>query len=94
MAMVRRYYGVPARRGAEVIYRGLQFPVVGRIISSDGSHLYLRIENGGRFGPLHPTWEMDYGDGRDYGAEMDARIRARNEAWRTQQTGSINAPRL
>lgn len=75
MASVRRFYGVPARRGVEVSFRGEPC----RVISSTGSHLYLRSErNGRRIGPCHPTWQMDYGDGRDYGAETDARIAAWN----------------
>lgn len=80
MASVRRNYGVPVKRGARVVYRGYSEPIAGRIISSTGSHLYLRRDdNGKRFGPLHPTSRMDYGDGRDYGAECDARIELWNE---------------
>ena len=80
MASVREFYGVPARRGARVTYRGYPEPVRGRIISSTGSHLYIRRDdNGRRFGPLHPTCAMDYGDGRDYGAEMDAIVAIRND---------------
>jgi hypothetical protein len=75
MESVRHFYGVPARRGATVTFTGYEEPVRGRIISSTGSHLYLRRDDDGRrFGPLHPTWEMDYGDGRDYTAETNARI--------------------
>ena len=79
MAAVRRFYGVPARRGTRVTYRGYENPLPGRIISSTGSHLYLCLDDGRRFGPCHPTWQMDYGDGRDYSAEMDARIEAFNK---------------
>lgn len=78
MASVRRFYGVPAYRGREVVFSGLEFPITARIVSSTGSHLYLRDDNGRRIGPCHPTWAMDYGDGRDYGAEMDVRIAAFN----------------
>ena len=81
MESVRRFYGVPAYRGREVTFNGYETPMRGRIISSTGSHLYLRLENGKRrFGPLHPTWQMDYGDGRDYTAETNARINAFNRA--------------
>lgn len=76
MASVRRAYGVPAYRGREVLFTGLKHPVIGRIISSTGSHLYLRDGNGRRIGPCHPTWAMDYRDGRDYAAEHDARLSA------------------
>jgi hypothetical protein len=80
MESVRRNYGVPARRGQRVVYRGYPQPIAGAILSSTGSHLWIRRDdNGRRFGPLHPTWRMDYGTGRDYGAECDAIIRLRNE---------------
>lgn len=80
MESVRRCYGVPAKRGARVTYRGYGTPLTGKIISSTGSHIYIRLDhNGKRFGPLHPTSEMDYGDGRDYGAECDAIIEIRND---------------
>jgi hypothetical protein len=74
MESVRRFYGVPAKRGATVIFSGMKHPVECRIISSTGSHLYLRDANGRRIGPCHPTWKMDYGDGHDYGVETNARI--------------------
>jgi hypothetical protein len=76
MATVRALYGVPAYRGREVVFGGFKHPVACRILSSTGSHLYLRDSNGRRIGPCHPTWAMDYGDGRDYGAEHDERIKA------------------
>ena len=79
MESVRRFYGVPAYRGREVTFTGCGLSLRGRIMSSTGSHLYLRLENGRRFGPLHPTWKMDYGDGRDYTAETNARIAAFNK---------------
>ena len=76
MESVRRFYGVPAYRGRAVQFRGIAHT----ILSSTGSHLWLRCSRTGqRVGPCHPTWAMDYGDGRDYGAETDARIRAFNE---------------
>ena len=74
MASVRRFYGVPAYRGRAVVFTGFKHPIAATIISSTGSHLYLRDANGRRIGPCHPTWAMDYGDGRDYGAETNARI--------------------
>lgn len=64
MASVRANYDVPAYRGREVIYSGLKHPMACRIISSTGSHLYLRDTNGRRIGPCHPTWAIDYRDGR------------------------------
>ncbi len=87
MASVRRNYGVPAFRGAIVTYHGRPFrPITGRIISCDGNYLYLRDEaTGRRIGPFHPTSEMDYGDGRDYSAEGDARI----DVWNDRLNGRI-----
>ena len=78
MESVRRNYGVPAFRGKEIVFRGTPPPITGRIISSTGSHLYIRTNDGRRFGPLHPTWAIDYGDGRDYTAECNAIIEIRN----------------
>lgn len=71
---VRQFYGVPARHGVRVTYRGYPAPAKGRLISCDGSHVWMRLDNGKRFGPLHPTSAMDYGDGRDYTAETNERI--------------------
>ena len=80
MDYIRNHYGVPAHRGQEVIFTGGKFPMAGRIISARGGHLYLRLNDGRRFGPLHPLWEMDYGDGIDHGARYDARVEAFNRA--------------
>lgn len=94
MASVRRYYGVPAYRGAEVIYRGYKHPMAGHIISCTGSHLYIRLHDGRRFGPLHPTSEMDYGDGRDYTAECNAVIEIKNEWLNGRLDGLTAAKRI
>ncbi len=86
MAMVRRHYGVPAFRGKLVTHLGYRRTLTGRIISCTGSYLYLRDEaTGRRIGPFHPTSEMDYGDGRDYSAECDARI----DVWNDRLNGRI-----
>ena len=57
---VRAYYGVPARRGARVIADGKP----GRITSGDGAHIRVRLDGEKRCRPWHPTWRMDYLDGR------------------------------
>jgi hypothetical protein len=62
MASLRRYYGVPAYRGREIVFTGLRQPVAGRIISARDHRLYIRTNDWRRFGPLHPTWEMEYVD--------------------------------
>ncbi len=66
MESVRRCYGVPAHKGRYVTFLGYAVPIKGRIISSTGSHLYIRRDGAPkeRIGPLHPTWKMDYHDGR------------------------------
>lgn len=60
MAYVRRYYGVPARRGRLVAYQDGYNLHLGRITSAP--HQYINI--GGR--PFHPTYELVYlaDDGR------------------------------
>jgi hypothetical protein len=60
MESLRRYYGVPAQRGREVVFTGQKFPVSGRILSARDHKLWIRTNDGRRFGPLHPTWEMRY----------------------------------
>jgi hypothetical protein len=65
MASVRRCYDVPAARGREVVLHFGSLPERATIISSTGSHLYVRLARSGRrFGPLHPCWKIDYLDGR------------------------------
>jgi hypothetical protein len=61
MAYTRWTYGVPAKRGADVIHLGCR----GKITSSQGRSIWIRFSEGpfaGRrpVGPYHPTWEMAY----------------------------------
>jgi len=63
MESVRAAYDVPAYRGRRITYLGMGGPLSGHIISSTGSHLYMRTDDGRRFGPLHPCWRIDYHDG-------------------------------
>lgn len=80
MASVARNYGVPAKRGARIVYHGYKQPIPGTVISCDGSHIYIRRDDTGRrFGPLHPTWRIDWGDGLDHSKMCDARIDVWNE---------------
>lgn len=66
MASVRANYDVPAYRGRRVklLHTVAPEPCEATIISSTGSHLYVRLDNGRRIGPLHPCWRIDYLDGR------------------------------
>lgn len=59
---VRDYYGVPAYRGELVRFSGLpSVPIVGRILSASAHKLWIREGGTGRrYGPLHPTWRMEY----------------------------------
>lgn len=62
LARVRKYYNVPAKRGMDIIYRpnAPAFRLRGTILSSDGSHLFVRFEHSGERVKLHPTWEIEY----------------------------------
>jgi hypothetical protein len=57
MSFVRRFYGVPAKRGRLVAWQAGYNQHIGRITSAPGQ--YLRIS--GR-GPFHPTWGLVYLD--------------------------------
>lgn len=62
MASLRRYYGVPARRGARVAFT---WPAgnrrEGAILSVRDHKLWVRFDDTGRReGPFHPTWELQY----------------------------------
>lgn len=58
LAYIRRNYGVPARRGARVLYQGK--PAV--ITSGPRAYLRLRFENEKRATRkvYHPTWQIKY----------------------------------
>lgn len=54
---IRRAYGVPARKGAKVKYKGRRGVVTGE------SNGYLKIRFDGEkraHGVFHPTWEIEY----------------------------------
>ena len=54
MEYVRRYYGVPAKRGGRVQFFGAQ-----GTITSATHYLRVRMDDGRRV-LLHPTWEVTY----------------------------------
>jgi len=62
MERVRKYYSVPAKRGGEIIYRpgDPAFRLRGTILSSDGSHLFVRMHHSGERIRFHPTWKIQY----------------------------------
>lgn len=56
MDYIRSYYGVPAKRGALIMFNGK----VGSIVGSRGQYLRVRFD-GKRFpAVIHPTWEVRY----------------------------------
>jgi len=48
---IRKYYGVPAKRGAQVRYKGTH----GIITGSRGAYIRVRLEGEKRSLPYHPT---------------------------------------
>lgn len=57
-AYVRRYYGVPAKRGGRIRFQGEP----GRIASFDGQYLRARLGDERHSVKLHPTWRVQYLD--------------------------------
>ena len=59
---IREYYGVPAERGRTIKFRG----TVGEIVGSSRTdmHLRVRLRYTGSIVSLHPTWLVDYLDGK------------------------------
>jgi len=61
MDYIRRYYGVPAKRGGRIAYTGSKNCVVtGRITGSDGQYLLIRLDGEKKSFRYHPTWELTY----------------------------------
>ncbi len=53
---VRTRYGVPAQRGMRVVANGKP----GRITSSAGQYIRVRLDGENFSGYWHPTWNMEY----------------------------------
>jgi len=62
MALVRKLYRVPAKRGGRVVYtgEGKDRPEHGIITASHGAHLRIRLDGHKHSGIFHPTWELEY----------------------------------
>ncbi len=56
MDYIRRHYGVPAKRGGNVMFQGKP----GVIIGSRGPYLRIRLDGMKRVFNCHPTWEIEY----------------------------------
>jgi hypothetical protein len=70
LAYVRDRYGVPAEIGREVRFEGR----AARIVGGRGGYVDLLTPAGELIAPCHPTWEMDYLDGIDWGERYDERV--------------------
>lgn len=55
---VRRYYGVPAKRGCRVVWDGKP----GRLTSGNGHYVRVLLDGERRPRIVHPTWHMEYVD--------------------------------
>lgn len=53
---IRRYYRVPAKKGAKITYQGNP----GVIRGGTGSYLLVRMEGDKANIKCHPTWEIEY----------------------------------
>jgi hypothetical protein len=64
MKRIRDYYGVPAKRGAEIKFiDGLGVEHKCKIISAFQDSLKVRVDgihSGRKFWLLHPTWNVEY----------------------------------
>lgn len=58
VAYVRDQYGVPAKRGARVVFDGQP----GVITSCPGAYVRVRLDDHNHSVPAHPTWRMHYLD--------------------------------
>lgn len=63
MDSIRRFYGVPAKRGGRVVYTGGTVPAHGTIVGSRGDLLRVRLDGTGRTLLFHPAWALEYLDG-------------------------------
>lgn len=55
---IRRYYGVPAKRGMRVVADGKPGQIVG--FASTSMHLRIRLDGEKHVGNWHPTWRIEY----------------------------------
>ena len=60
LAWHRSYYRVSARNGHKIIADGRPATIVG----ASGPHLWVRFDDDLARGAVHPTWHVDYLDGK------------------------------
>lgn len=65
MSWVRKSYGVPAKRGARVIYRGRGCDEFGTICGASDGYLKIRLDGDTRSRQFHPEWMLEYVCGPD-----------------------------
>lgn len=56
MNYIRRLYGVPAKRGGQIRYKGK----LGLITGSVDGHLRIRLDGEKKSRRYHPTWHIEY----------------------------------
>ena len=60
MERIRKWYGVPARRGMRVVYTGSGKRELGTIRSARDCRLNIQLDGYKHTMPFHPTWELEY----------------------------------
>ena len=62
LEIIRRTYGVPARRGARIVYDGDAIERHGVITSASGTYLRVHFDDEPKLRrhTLHPTWHVKY----------------------------------
>lgn len=61
MSYIRKFYGVPARRGARIEYtEGNAVVITGVIRSARGAYLRVMPDGFNASITLHPTWNVKY----------------------------------
>jgi len=62
MKDIRRWYGVPARRGWRVRYHGPGKAQMGTIKSARHGYLRILLDGNEHMGRFHPAWKLEYLD--------------------------------
>jgi hypothetical protein len=55
---IQKTYGVPAKRGGRVLYKGKP----GTIVSTQGPYIRIRLDDQAHVLNYHPTWKIEYLD--------------------------------
>jgi len=60
IAYIRKYYGVPAKRGGRVLYKRPGMEKEGTIKGAKGAHLKIQLDGDTKPLLFHPTWNLTY----------------------------------